>query len=171
MFPDFLLLHSSPLKWKGHPFWVLVLKGLVDLHRTVQLQLLQRYWLGHRLGLPWYWMVCLGNKQRSFRHFWDCIQVLHFRLFCWLWWLVQFFQGILACRNGGCLVQERSSPMSKVRSSSFALLEQPWRILHVQGKRNPSKMVGTERGHQRADRLKPQSQTTSQSDHMDHSLV
>ena len=26
-----------------------VLKGLVGLHRTVQLQLLQRYWLGHRL--------------------------------------------------------------------------------------------------------------------------
>ena len=25
---------------------VLVLKGLVDLHRTVQLQLLQHYWLG-----------------------------------------------------------------------------------------------------------------------------
>ena len=25
---------------------MLVLKGLVDLHRTVQLQLLQRYWLG-----------------------------------------------------------------------------------------------------------------------------
>ena len=28
---------------------MLVLKGLVGLHRTVQLQLLQRYWLGHRL--------------------------------------------------------------------------------------------------------------------------
>ena len=28
-----------------------VLKGLVGLHRTVKLQLLQRYWLGHRLGL------------------------------------------------------------------------------------------------------------------------
>ena len=28
-----------------------VLKGLVGLHRTVQLQLLQHYWLGHRLGL------------------------------------------------------------------------------------------------------------------------
>ena len=41
----------------------------------------------------------------------------------------------------------------------------------VQGKRNPSKTVGAERGHQRADTLKPQSQTTSQSDHMDHSLV
>ena len=29
---------------------MLVLKGLVGLHRTVQLQLLQCYWLGHRLG-------------------------------------------------------------------------------------------------------------------------
>ena len=44
-------------------------------------------------------------------------------------------------------------------------------IPHVQGKRIPSKMVGAKRGHQRADRLKPQSQKTSQSDHMDHSLV
>ena len=43
-------------------------------------------------------------------------------------------------------------------------------IPHVQGKRNPSKTVGTERGHQRADTLKPQSQTTNQSDHTDHSL-
>ena len=55
--------------------WVLVLKSLVGLHRTVQLQLLQHYWLGPRLGLLWYWMVCLGNEQRSFCHFWDCIQV------------------------------------------------------------------------------------------------
>ena len=33
-------------------FWggVLVLKGLVGLHKTVQLQFLQRYWLGYRLG-------------------------------------------------------------------------------------------------------------------------
>ena len=46
---DFLLLHSSPLWWKGHLFGVLVLKDLVGLHRTVQLQFLQRYWLGHRL--------------------------------------------------------------------------------------------------------------------------
>ena len=34
---------------KGHLFCVFVLKGLVGLHRTIQLQLLQRYWLGHRL--------------------------------------------------------------------------------------------------------------------------
>ena len=58
---DFLLLHYSPLWWKGHLFWVLILQGLVGLHRTVRLQLLQRYWSEHRLGLPWYWMV--GNQQ------------------------------------------------------------------------------------------------------------
>ena len=56
-------------------FWVLVLEGLVGLHRTVQLQLLQHYWLGYKLGLLWYWMACLGNEQRPFCHFWDCIQV------------------------------------------------------------------------------------------------
>ena len=33
------------------------------------------------------------------------------------------------------------------------------------------KTVGVPRGHQRADTLKPYSQKTSQSDHMDHSLV
>ena len=38
-------------------------------------------------------------------------------------------------------------------------------IPHAQGKRNPSKMVGVLRGHQRADTLKPYSQKTSQSNH------
>ena len=38
-------------------------------------------------------------------------------------------------------------------------------IPHAQGKRNPSKMVGVSRGHQRADTLKPYSQKTSQSNH------
>ena len=75
---------------------MLVLKGLVGLHRTVQLQLLQSYWLGHRLGLLWYWMVCLGHEQRSFCRFWDCIQILHFRLFCWPCWPLHFFWGIIA---------------------------------------------------------------------------
>jgi len=46
-------------------FSLLVLEGLVRLHRTIQLQLLQHYWLGHRLGWLWYWMVCLGNQPRS----------------------------------------------------------------------------------------------------------
>ena len=70
----------SPIM-KRTSFWVLVLEDLVGLHRTVQLQLLQHYWLRHRLGLLWYWMVCLGKEQRSLYHFWDCIQIVHFRLF------------------------------------------------------------------------------------------
>ena len=37
----FLLLPSSSLWWKGHLFLVLVLEGLVGLHRIIQLQLLQ----------------------------------------------------------------------------------------------------------------------------------
>ena len=46
VFLDFLLLHSSPLWWKGHLFWVLVLESLVGLQRTIQLRLLQCYWSG-----------------------------------------------------------------------------------------------------------------------------
>ena len=80
---------------KGHIFGVLVLKGLVCLQRTIPLQLFQHYWSGHRFGLLWYWMVCLGNEQRTFCCFWDCIQVLHFGFFCWLWWLLLFFEGVL----------------------------------------------------------------------------
>ena len=41
---------QSPIM-KGHLLGVLVLEGLVGLHRTVPLQLLQRYGSGHRLGL------------------------------------------------------------------------------------------------------------------------
>ena len=40
-----------PYNEKDIFFGVLVLEGLVDLHRTVQLQLLKHYWSGHRLGL------------------------------------------------------------------------------------------------------------------------
>ena len=61
-------------------------------------------------------------------------------------------------------------PSYKVRSSGFcwSIHEE---IPHVQGKRNPNKIVGVVRGHQRADTMKPESQKTSQSDHMDHRLV
>ena len=38
-------------------------------------------------------------------------------------------------------------------------------IPHTQGKRNPSKIVGVARRHQRADTLKPYSQKTRQSNH------
>ena len=95
VFLDFLLLHSSPLEWKGHLLGVLVFVGVVGLQRIIQLQLLQHYWSGHRLGLLSYWMVCLGNELRSFCRFWDCIQVLHFRLFCWQRWLLHFSKGFL----------------------------------------------------------------------------
>ena len=44
---------------------------------------------------------------------------------------------------------------SKVGSSGCTLLEQLWRDTPLQGKRNPSKMVGAARGHQRVDTLKP----------------
>ena len=60
---DFLLLHSNPLWWKGHILWVLVLEGLVGIHRTIQLQPLLYYWLGDRLGLLWYeWLDLEMNR-------------------------------------------------------------------------------------------------------------
>ena len=96
VFLDFLVFHSSPIWWKGHLFWVLVLEGLVGLHRTIQLQLLCHQWLGHGLGLPWCWMASLGNELRPFCHFWDCTQVLHFGVFYWLWGPLHFFSGFLA---------------------------------------------------------------------------
>ena len=76
-------------------------------------------------------------------------------------WVIIFSNNVSAPLTAA----KRRYPMSKVRSSSHE------EIPHIQGKRNPSKTVGTERGHQRAGRLKPQSQKTSQSDHMDHHLV
>ena len=81
----------APYGEKDIFFLVLVLEGLIGLHRTSQLQLLWHQQLGHRLGLLWCWMVCLGSELRSFCHFWDCTQVLHFRLFCWPWGRLHFF--------------------------------------------------------------------------------
>ena len=56
-------------------------------------------------------------------------------------------------------------PSSKVRSAAALHWSSREEIPHAQGKRNPSKMVGIARGHQRADTLKPYSQKTSQSNH------
>ena len=84
---------------KKTSFLVLVVKGLVGLHWTIQLHLLQSYWLQHRFGLPWYWMARLGNEQRSFCHFWDYIQVLHFGLFCWPWWLLPKVRTLWHCNS------------------------------------------------------------------------
>ena len=45
---------------------MLVLEGRVGLHRTVQLQLLQHYWLGLRLGLLYIeWFALETNRDHS----------------------------------------------------------------------------------------------------------
>ena len=70
-------------------------------------------------------------------------------------------------RRGGC----EEIPLVQGKEQWLRFAGAAVKIPHVQGKRNPSKTVGVERGHQKADTLKPYSQKTSQSDHMDHSLV
>ena len=68
-------------------------------------------------------------------------------------------------------VAERCHPTSEVGAAAALCWSSREERPHVQGKRNPSKTGGTKRRDQRADRLKLQSQTTSQSDHTDHTLV
>ena len=49
-----------------HLFGVLVLKGLVGLHRTIQLQLLQHYWLGIDLDYRYIeWFTLEMNRDHS----------------------------------------------------------------------------------------------------------
>ena len=43
---SYFALQSAIMKRTSF-FWVLVLEGLAGLHRTIQIQLLQHYWLGH----------------------------------------------------------------------------------------------------------------------------
>ena len=45
---------------------MLVRKGLESLHKTIQRQLLQHYWLGHRLGLTDIeWFALERNRDHS----------------------------------------------------------------------------------------------------------
>ena len=62
-------------------------------------------------------------------------------------------KGATPCSRSRGVAVERY-PLSKVRHSGCTLLEQREKIPHVQGKRNPSKMGGVARGHQKADTLK-----------------
>ena len=67
VFLDFLFLHSSPVKWKGHLFGVLVLEGLVGLQRTVQIQLLS--FTGQGIDLDYCdteWFALEMNRDRHF---------------------------------------------------------------------------------------------------------
>ena len=45
--------------------------------RLILYQLSYQGRFGHRLGLLWHWIAFLGREERSFFHFWDCIQILH----------------------------------------------------------------------------------------------
>ena len=52
-----------------------MISPVVRKNRTVQLQLLQHYWLGHRLGLLWYWMDMeqqTGSKQEK-----ECVKAVY----------------------------------------------------------------------------------------------
>ena len=89
VFLDFLLLHSSPLYWKGHISWMLVLEGLVGLHKPLNFSFFSI--TGRGIDLDYYDIEWFALEMWSFCHFWDCIQVLHFGLFCWLWCLLHFF--------------------------------------------------------------------------------
>ena len=85
----------------------------------------------------------------------------------YLWLLIHYL-------SGSCVVLEQprgATPCPRSEAMAVPCWSSHEEIPHVQGKRNPSKTVGAERGHQRADRLKLQSQKTNQSDHMDHSFV
>ena len=59
----------------------------------------------------------------------------------------------------------RRYPSSKVGAAAALYWSSREEIPHFQGKRNPSKMVGVARGHERAETLKPYSQKVSQSSH------
>ena len=64
-------------------------------------------------------------------------------------------------RNGG----GKEIPLVQGKEQRLCFAGAAMEIPHAQGKRNPSKMVGVARGHQRADTLKAYSQKTSQSNH------
>ena len=51
---------------KRTSFWILVLEGLVGLHKTVQLQFLQHYWLGIDLDYcDIEWFALETNREHS----------------------------------------------------------------------------------------------------------
>ena len=86
---------------------MLVLEGLVGPHRSIQLQLLQHYWSGHRLGLLWYWMVSLGNEQRYSVVF-EIASKYCILDTSWLWWLLNSSKGFLPTVIIGAAVAAKS---------------------------------------------------------------
>ena len=99
---DFLLLHSSPVWWKGHLFFFFFgvssrrsCRSSQNHSTSASLALVvdAQTWITVILnGLPWKQTEIILISDFST---WDCTQVLHFRLFSWLWGLLYFFWGIL----------------------------------------------------------------------------
>ena len=94
---DFLLLYSSCLWGKGVLcvcvcVCVFTLESVVGLHRFPILLTNFHFFGISGWGIDINVMLNgLSRKEpRSLCHFWDCSQVLHFRLFCWLWGLLHF---------------------------------------------------------------------------------
>ena len=75
---------QSPVM-KRTSLWVLVLEGLVRLHRTLHFQLLQHYCSGHRLGLLSYELFALETNRDHSVIF--EIASKYCILNSWLWWL------------------------------------------------------------------------------------
>ena len=73
--------------------------------------------------------------------------VIHRYTFFFIFFSIMVYHRIL--NIVACDMRHRSAVAATAQECSLEELP------HVQGKRNPSKMVGTERGHQRADKLKP----------------
>ena len=98
------LAFQSPIM-KRTSFWVLALKDLVGLHKTVQLQLLSVTGWGIDLdNCDTEWFALETNRDHrvifeiASKTIWEWSKIirLHFGLFHWLWWLLHFFNGILA---------------------------------------------------------------------------
>ena len=79
---DFLLLHSNPLCWKGHLLLVFIEPVSPSFFSIsswgIDLDYCNVEWL------PW-------KQTETILSLLYCNQVLHLRLFCWLWGLLHFF--------------------------------------------------------------------------------
>ena len=86
---------SLMMKRTSFSFLVLVLDGVVGLHKTIQLQLLWHYWLGRDLNYcDVEWFALETNRDHS--GIFETASKYCLLGSCWLWGQLCFFQGILA---------------------------------------------------------------------------